>query len=354
MNSKIIAIGIIKAVIALALLIFFLWGMYQLKTLFIYLILAGVLTLIFNPLQHFFTKKLRMKNTLSALCILFLILLIVGGIISLFIPLLISQGRNFSTLDFEKINQNIYFFLENLGVDTTSISMLKMPDFVNVKNISHFFNNFLILVSDFGMGAFSVCFISFFFLKDGNKIISNILSLFSDTYKETAQQVLESIKQLLSRYFIGLLFQMIIIFVILTAILLIFGVKDALVIAFFCALLNLIPYLGPVIGAIFISVLTMSSFINEDFALVILPKTLYVLGGFALAQFIDNFVSQPIIFSNSVKSHPLEIFLVILVAGTLFGVVGMIAAIPLYTVIKVILKALFSENKLVKLLTKNL
>ena len=72
------------------------------------------------------------------------------------------------------------------------------------------------------------------------------------------------------------------------------------------------------------------------------------------AQLIDNFLSQPYIFSNSVKSHPLEIFLVILSGGILFGIVGMILAIPLYTVIKVFLKVFFSDNKLVKKLTKNL
>ena len=69
---------------------------------------------------------------------------------------------------------------------------------------------------------------------------------------------------------------------------------------------------------------------------------------------IDNFFSQPYIFSNSVKSHPLEIFLIILVGGILFGIAGMILAIPTYTVLKVFLKVFFNDNKLIKKLTKNL
>jgi len=76
--------------------------------------------------------------------------------------------------------------------------------------------------------------------------------------------------------------------------------------------------------------------------------------GYLIAQLIDNFLSQPLIFSNSVKSHPLEIFLVIMIAGILFGVVGMIVAVPTYTSLKVILKAFLSDNKIVKSLTKNL
>ena len=162
---------------------------------------------------------------------------------------------------------------------------------------------------------------------------------------------MEDIKTLLSRYFVGLFLQLSIIFILLTIVLLIFGVKDALIIAFLCALLNLIPYVGPIIGAVVISVLTISNFMDADLQSVILPKTLYVLIGFLFTQFIDNVFSQPIIFSNSMKSSPLEIFIVTLVIGTLFGIAGMVVAIPAYTVLKVILKAVFPDNKLVQLLT---
>lgn len=100
--------------------------------------------------------------------------------------------------------------------------------------------------------------------------------------------------------------------------------------------------------------LTMTSNLDADFSAVILPKTGYVLIGIIIGQLVDNFFSQPFIFSSSVKSHPLEIFLIIIVAGLLFGVVGMIIAVPGYTAIKVILKEFLSENEMVKRLTKNL
>lgn len=100
--------------------------------------------------------------------------------------------------------------------------------------------------------------------------------------------------------------------------------------------------------------LTMTTNLGMDFSAVILPKTGYVLIGLVIGQLVDNFFSQPFIFSNSVKSHPLEIFLVIIIAGLLFGVTGMIVAVPGYTAIKVILKEFLSENKIVKSLTENL
>ena len=137
-------------------------------------------------------------------------------------------------------------------------------------------------------------------------------------------------------------------------VLLIFGIKNAIVIAFLCALLNLIPYIGPLIGAVLMMFLTMTSNVEADFSSVILPKTIYVMTGFFIGQLIDNFVSQPFIFSNSVKSHPLEIFIVILAGGSLMGTTGMIVAIPLYTAIKVIFKTFMSKNKIVRSLTQDL
>ena len=108
------------------------------------------------------------------------------------------------------------------------------------------------------------------------------------------------------------------------------------------------------IGGVLMILLTMTSSLEYDFQTHILPVTLYVLFGYIVAQLIDNFFSQPIIFSKSVKSHPLEIFLIIVIGGLLFGITGMIFAVPSYTVIKVVLKEFLSDNPIVKSLTKGL
>tara|TARA_B110000285_G_C14484434_1_gene321191 strand:- start:59 stop:487 length:429 start_codon:yes stop_codon:yes gene_type:complete len=142
--------------------------------------------------------------------------------------------------------------------------------------------------------------------------------------------------------------------VLYTIILLVFGIHNAIVIAFLCALLNLIPYVGPMIGAVIMFVLSMISNIGSDFQTEILSTSLWILFWYLIAQLVDNFASQPLIFSKTTKSHPLEIFLVIIIGGLLFGVVGMITAIPLYTALKVILKEFLSENKIVKSITKDI
>ena len=100
--------------------------------------------------------------------------------------------------------------------------------------------------------------------------------------------------------------------------------------------------------------LTMTSNLGADFAQEILPKTIYVFIGFFIGQMIDNFFSQPMIFSSSVQSHPLEIFIVIIIGGLLGGPIGMIVAVPFYTALKVIFKEFYANNKIVKALTKNI
>ena len=87
---------------------------------------------------------------------------------------------------------------------------------------------------------------------------------------------------------------------------------------------------------------------------LIIHKLFYLLVAYFVAQLIDNFIYQPLIFSKSVRSHPLEIFLVIIIGGILFGVLGMIIAVPAYTTLRVILKEFFGDVKWVKALTKGI
>ncbi|MGY0427120.1 MAG: AI-2E family transporter, partial [Polaribacter sp.] len=244
-------------------------------------------------------------------------------------------------------------YFSSKGIDV--LSELKNVDFVSqFKAIPNLLNSVLGALGSLSVGLFSVLFISFFFMKDSRLFKNGVMTLIPNKSEGRFSKSLETINNLLSRYFIGLLLQITILFILYTIILLIFGISNAVVIAFLCALLNLIPYVGPIIGAVIMLILSMTSNIGLDFQATILPTTIYVMIGYFIAQIIDNFISQPIIFSKTTKSHPLEIFLIIIIGGLLFGIVGMITAVPLYTALKVILKEFLSENKIVKSLTKNL
>lgn len=361
MNAKEISKGIFWAVLQLAGVCILLWLLLQLKTLLIYMLIAGIVSLIGRPINQLLINRLKMKTVLATtICIVFLLGILIS-IFSLFVPLLIQQGQNLSLLDVDLLKINIqtlveeisaYFQLDNRFWQQ-QISVDNLFQNVNFGLLPELFNQTLELLGGFTIGLFSIVFILFFFLKDSYLQERIILALVHDKVTDRVEKSLEKTKRLLSRYFLGLLLQITILLIIYSIVLTVFQVENAFIIAFLCALLNLIPYLGPIVGAVLMMLLTMSSFIGADFSSVILPKTFYVMIGFFIGQLIDNFFSQPFIFSNSVKSHPLEIFIVILASGTLLGPVGMIIAIPLYTTLKVIAQEFLRDNKIVKALTKN-
>lgn len=362
MNSNTISNGILRAIaiiLGVGLILLFL---YEIQSVIGYIAIAAVISLIGRPIVLFLEQKLKFKNTLAVIVSMILLLGVFIGLVGLFIPLVIKQGQNLSLLNIEELQTNIenlyreiitYFDLHQIDVEASlkESNLLSKIDFSLIPN---FLNSVVSGLGSFSIGLFSVLFISFFFLKDSRLFENGILTFIPDNKESRWKSSSTKIKNLLSRYFVGLIFQILILFIIYTIGLLIIGVENAVVIAFLCALLNLIPYVGPLVGAFLMLTLTMTSNLGASFSDIILPKTFWVFIVFMVGQLVDNFGSQPIIFSKSVKSYPLEIFLVILITGILFGVIGLIMAVPTYTAIKVILKAFLSENKIVKKLTKDL
>jgi predicted PurR-regulated permease PerM len=215
------------------------------------------------------------------------------------------------------------------------------------------------LVSSAFVGLFSVVFISFFFLKDSNLFGRIICALVPDRIEHTMTATINDIKQLLSRYFVGLLLEMLGVALIDCLGLWLIARLDfsyAIGIAFIAGLLNVIPYVGPLMGeavGVFLGVILKigtGAGLNVNlwvFALIILAIML-------TAQLIDNFIYQPVIYSTSIKAHPLEIFIVLLMAGHIGGTVGMLVAIPAYTVLRVIAIRFFHRFKPIQRLDPDL
>jgi predicted PurR-regulated permease PerM len=210
------------------------------------------------------------------------------------------------------------------------------------------------IAGNFFIGMFSVIFISFFFLKDENLFSNIILVMTPEKSAEKISVILRDTRLLLSRYFSGVCFQVFVMMTIEVAGLSIFGIPNALLIGTFGGMMNIIPYLGPLIGATVGILLCLSSIVSMGNYNDIIPFTLIIICVFSFANMVDNFVIQPFVFSNRVKAHPLEIFFVILMAGSMAGVPGMILAIPSYTVIRVIAREFFDKFSVVHSLTKNL
>ena len=361
-TSKAISNGILRAVSIILGVILLLYFLYLVRSVLLYILIGAVISLVGRPLMLFLTNKLKMRSSLAVGVCLFVFLLFFAGTIGLFVPVLAEQYQNVSEIDISKLEQDVdrligefteYFKIEKLNVRDL-VNQIDFIKYIDGKRIPEVLGSVFGGFGSFMIGLFSVIFIAFFTLKD-SKLLEKSLLAFAKTEDENKfLNAFTKIKQLLSRYFVGLLFQVIILFVLYSILLLALGIDNAIAVALIGAFLNLIPYLGPVISIGIMTLFAITGNLDSSFSEVILPKIIWLSSGFIAIQLIDNFANQPIIFGNSVRSHPLEIFLAILVFGLLFGIGGLIAAVPLYTAIKVISKEFLSEYKIVQYLTKEI
>jgi len=224
----------------------------------------------------------------------------------------------------------------------------------NPSRIQKLLSSFVGFFGSIMIAVLSVFFIAFFFLKEGGLFTNMVSSLVPNKNEGKVKHAIEESSTLLIRYFVGLVIQVIVITIITSIVLKLFGIKSALLMAFCFAIFNLIPYLGPLIGNFMGVLIVISSNLDVEFYDIMLPKIITTVIVFMVIQLLDNFLLQPNIFSKSVKAHPLEIFLVVLMGAKMGGVVGMVLAIPAYTVIRVLLKVFFSEFEVVKRLTSGI
>lgn len=346
----------------LAGILLLLWFLYQIQALLLFIGLAIVLSLIGRPFVHFLKRRLKLGNTLASVLTLLLILGAIGVLLSIFIPVIIEQGKHISRIDFNQVKQDLNELniqaSDYLGVDHFQlVEAVKRTSYVRNFNVEIIPSFVEILFGNIGstiVGIFAVLFISFFLLKDESLIARSVLVFPQRENEEKYKRILIKINELLSRYFIGLLLQIAILVLFYSVLLLYLDVNDAIAVALICAFLNIVPYLGPVIGWVLMLLVIVSNNLGADFSTGLLPLLLIASGGYGLAQLFDNLITQPVIFGRSVRSHPLEIFIVILIGGFVFGIPGMILAVPTYTTIKVVAKEFLAEQKIVKHLTRDL
>ncbi len=362
MDSKSISYGILRAVAILAGVALLCYFLYEIQSIIVYILIAAVISLIGRPIVFFLKEKLHLPNMLAVIAVLLLVVAIFVGLILLFIPIILQQSENIGQINMNAFRSDLgalnLQIKEYLGVkELDLVQLFKHTSFfheMDMKKIPNYMNLVFGSLGVILVGAFAIIFISFFLLKDSKLLLNSILVFSNHGDEERFQRVFLKIKNLLSRYFMGLFVQISVLFVLYTVLLLVFEVDNPIAIAFVCAFLNIVPYLGPIVAGVLMMLFVFSSNLGADFSTVILPRALYVLGGYCLAQIVDNFISQPLIFGKSVRSHPLEIFLIILIFGLLFGIPGMIVAIPFYTAVKVIAKESLSEYKIVKNLTRDM
>lgn len=342
------------------------------KSVIIYILLAVVVSLIAQPIMALL-QKVRIKGkkapdwvlasfTICIMLILFFVIVtlivpVVSGIVKgVSLSSIENTARNIS-IPLADFNQYIRSTFPRLG-DDFRIEIVLFDELKKVLDPSVFssvIGSAATIVSSLGIGMFSVVFISFFFIKDSSLFGKMVAAIVPDRFEETAVKALSDIGHLLTRYFSGVLIEMTGVALInFLGLLLIarLGFNAAIGIAFLTGILNIIPYVGPLLGGVIGTILSLvikySSVIPVGLDVGFVWFTVIVIGILCFTQIIDNFVYQPLIYSTSIKATPLEIFIVLLIAGHLGGPIGMIIAIPSYTVIRVIAFRFFGHIKAIR------
>lgn len=344
---------------------------YYFSSIVAYILIAWGLSMIGHPIKGFFQARLKIGKfqagaSLSAALTLVCYFIIFTLLVWMFVPLILEQANNLAGVDYtaiaaaldEPINE-LNTWANEMGLqikEKTPAEQVQetMSGWFEPSMIGDFFSSLVAVAGNLFIGLFSIIFITFFFLKEQGLFAKVIIDFLPKRREQQIRNTIDDISRLLTRYFSGILLQMTIITTFVWIGLSILGVKNAILIGFFAGLINVIPYLGPLIGAAFAVFITISSNLDLDFYSQMLPLISKVIAVFALLQMLDNFILQPFIFSNSVLAHPLEIFIIILAGAQIGGVLGMILAIPTYTVFRVIARSFLSEFRVVQKITEGM
>jgi len=336
-----------------------------------YILVSAVLSIVGHPLvdllNRIHIKRFKFPRWLAALVTLIAIWFLFFGFIRTFIPLIFNQVAVISSIDVnefvtklqEPISKietmyNNYAVAQDKSLQETIIN--KLSKYLNADSISGIFGGITGFFGNIFVAFFSISFMTFFFLKEQALFKSGLMIFVPDKYVDKVKHAMLSVKNLLTRYFIGILLEVSFIIILDTIGLTIVGIKfeQALVFGLIAGVLNVIPYIGPFAGTVIGLFLGLITHLHLDFTGQLLPLLMFMAIVYIIVQVLDNVIFQPIIYSSSVNAHPMEIFLVIMMAGSLAGVAGMILAVPAYTILRVFAKEFFANFKLVKKLTEKI
>lgn len=339
------------------------------SSVLIYILLAVVVSLIGQPVMNLL-RKIKIKghkapDWLLAMMTLATLIILFFAVITLIVPIVsgIVKGISMSSIEtaarhiagpLADFNMHLRSAFPNVGDDfRLEVTVIQeLQKLLDPSMFSSVIGSAASFITDFGIGLFSVSFISFFFIKDDGQFTAIVKALVPDRHEKEAEKAISDISYLLSRYFTGVMIEVIGVALLnFLGLLLIarLGFNAAIGIAFLTGILNIMPYVGPLLGGVMGTVLGLvikySSAVPVGLDVSFLAFTLILIAIFCFTQLMDNIVYQPLIYSTSIKAKPLEIFIVLLIAGHLAGPVGMIVAIPCYTVIRVVAFRFFRQYK---------
>ena len=356
---------VVLGILGVILLGFILW---YFSSLIIYLVISAILSIIGAPLVRRLKKikigYIHISSGVAAFITLLLFIGVVTLLFSIFAPLVAEEAELISKIDVENTGEQLKGKLSetekwleqfNLSGDERSnkeFVVEELQSLINFGRISDIFDNFFGVLGNAFAALFSIIFMTFFLLKDGYLLPKFVITLTPPKHLDRIKNIQERTYELMSSYLLGILTQVAITSTIVTLGLFLIGVENALIIGLLAGIMNLIPYVGPIIGMIIGVLVALTTNFTPDATETLGNIVTKVLVVFAIAQLVDNFFTQPFVLGKSVQAHPLEIFIVISAAATIAGIGGMVVAIPLYTILKIVAREFLSGFRVVETFTR--
>ncbi len=358
---------IITAVGVTAFLAVGVWFFFDIVAFFF---IAGVLSVIGHPIVKWLDRirigRLKIPHSLNALLALLLMVGTLVTLIVLVVPIIVDQAQTISRIDVDEValtydeplskleNNLVKYGLLNEGETINQTVSEQVVQIMNYIDVSIILQNVLEITGLLFIGVFAILFMTFFFLKEDRLFFNGIMLFVPGRFKNEAINILSQSKKLLTRYFLGLGIELFSMITLITTGGLILGIENAFLVGFMGGMMNIIPYLGPIIGTTLGALLVATTHLGADLYTELLPMVLGIVGVFIISNLIDNLILIPVIYANSVLAHPLEIFIVILMAGSLAGIPGMIFAIPGYTVLRIVLREFLIRYEFVQRITRRM
>ncbi|ASB90589.1 AI-2E family transporter [Bacillus sonorensis] len=306
------------------------------STLFFPVLIAGILYFIFNPVVRLLEKKL--PRTLSILLIYLAFVALIGFVLSSVGPVFTKQVTDLFN-NIPDIVKQIQNFIKHLS-NTQWFTWMMNQDFVSVSKIERSIGDFLTnlpenitasltsvfgVVTNIALIALTVPFILFYMLKDGHRFPNLAVKILPDQYKNEGLKIFKDLYETLAAYIQGQLIVCLFVGIGCYIGFLFAGVKYALILGVIMTVTNIIPYVGPFLGA---TPAVIIAFIDSP------TKALIAVIVVVVVQQIDGNLVSPLIIGKRLNTHPLTIILLLLGAGSFGGVLGMILAVPCYALAK--------------------
>jgi predicted PurR-regulated permease PerM len=335
--------------IAITGLVFTIWLIFTLGTLLTPFIVSLVLAFLLDPLVDK-GEKLKLPRSLSIIIIFLLTSTVIGIIMYWFIPALINESKQIIELTRDLPQTGYDAFIEHISPYLSPEIKGNITDFINEKLVNNsldILKNIVLTISNTIKGISVVIssiisivmipVLTFYILRDYDKLGGFIKRRIPDEYVDDTMNLYDEIKNALSGYIRGQLIMILIEGGILGLGLTLLGVKFGLLIGLFAGVLNLIPFAGMIIGII--PALVSAAFNPDPIRTVILTAILFIV-----VQTIDAYIISPKIVGDRVGLHPVIIILILLAGAHFFGVVGFFIAIPVASVVKILLKYIFKKS----------